>query len=91
MLYEVITLTELVRGQVPKVKVSYIPKLCHHCDEAPCMASCKVEAIYKREIAFVFVRYLLDNTVKGEEDIKEKFDIPVLGEIPDFACFKEKK
>lgn len=28
--------------------------------------------------------YLLDNTVKGEEDLKNRLDVPVLGEIPSF-------
>ncbi len=28
--------------------------------------------------------FLLDNTVKGEEDLKNRLDIPVLGEIPSF-------
>ena len=28
--------------------------------------------------------YLLDNTVKGEEDIRQRLDLPVLGEIPSF-------
>jgi len=50
-----IGLTELVRGQVPKVKVSYIPKMCHHCDDAPCIDSCKVEAIYKRDDGIVII------------------------------------
>ncbi len=50
-----IGLTELVRGQVPKVKVTYIPKLCHHCDEAPCMAECKAEAIYQRDDGMVII------------------------------------
>ena len=50
-----IGLTERVRGQVPKVKVTYIPKLCHHCDEAPCMADCKAEAIYKRDDGLVII------------------------------------
>lgn len=30
------------------------------------------------------VIYLLDNTVKGEEDLKARLDVPVLGEIPSF-------
>jgi Fe-S-cluster-containing dehydrogenase component len=34
-----IGLTELVRGQVPKVKLTYIPRMCQHCDDAPCMAA----------------------------------------------------
>jgi Fe-S-cluster-containing dehydrogenase component len=42
-------LTERVRGTVPKVKVAYRPHLCMHCDDAPCIESCKVEgALYKR-------------------------------------------
>lgn len=48
-------LNEEVRGQVPKVKISYIPTLCHHCDEAPCIAGCKSEAIYKREDGLVII------------------------------------
>lgn len=35
-------------------------------------------------VAIVLIRYLLDNTVKGEEDIKARLNVPVLGEIPDF-------
>lgn len=49
-------LTERVRGTVPKVKVSYRPHLCMHCDDAPCMAACKVEgALYKREDGLVII------------------------------------
>ena len=50
-----IGLTELVRGQVPKVKVTYIPKMCHHCDDAPCIEQCKAEAIYKRDDGLVII------------------------------------
>ena len=50
-----IGITEMVRGQVPKVKVTYIPKMCHHCDDAPCIAECKAEAIYKREDGLVII------------------------------------
>jgi len=48
-------LTEMVRGQVPQVKVTYIPKMCHHCDDAPCIADCKPEAIYQREDGLVII------------------------------------
>ena len=49
-------LTETVRGQVPRVKVAYVPILCNHCDNAPCMAACKVEGgIYKREDGLVII------------------------------------
>jgi len=48
-------ITELVRGQVPKVKVTYIPKLCHHCDDAPCISCCEPEAIYQRDDGLVII------------------------------------
>lgn len=49
-------LSENVRGQVPRVKVAYYPILCQHCDNAPCMAACKVKgAIYKREDGLVII------------------------------------
>lgn len=47
---------EFVRGTVPKVKVNYLPVLCMHCDNAPCMPSCPVEgAIYKRDDGLVII------------------------------------
>ena len=48
-------ITELVRGQVPQVKITYIPQLCHHCDDAPCIDECKAGAIYKREDGLVII------------------------------------
>ncbi|MDR1572944.1 MAG: 4Fe-4S dicluster domain-containing protein [Clostridiales Family XIII bacterium] len=49
-------LDEQVRGSVPKVKVTYRPHLCMHCDKAPCMESCPVRgAIYKRDDGLVIV------------------------------------
>lgn len=49
-------LTQEVRGSVPKVKVTYRPHLCMHCDNAPCMEACPVEgAIYKREDGLVII------------------------------------
>ena len=32
---------ERVRGSVPKVKISYTPNMCMHCDDAKCMDGCK--------------------------------------------------
>ncbi|MCF8024861.1 MAG: 4Fe-4S binding protein [Desulfobacteraceae bacterium] len=48
-------ITEMVRGQVPKVKITYLPKMCHHCDDAPCIASCDVGAIHKRDDGLVII------------------------------------
>jgi len=47
---------EYVRGNVPQVKMTYIPVLCQHCEDAPCMASCPVEgAIYKRDDGLIII------------------------------------
>ncbi len=35
--------------------------------------------------------FLLDNTVKGEEDVRRRLDIPVLGEIPSFAATRKEE
>lgn len=49
-------LTERVRGTVPKVKIAYRPHLCMHCDNAPCIAACKIEgALYKRDDGLVII------------------------------------
>ena len=48
-------LHEYIRGTVPKVKMHYVPRLCMHCDDAPCMPSCQVGAIYKREDGLVVI------------------------------------
>ena len=49
-------LNEFVRGTVPKVKMHYVPVMCQHCDNAPCIPACPVEgAIYKREDGLVII------------------------------------
>ena len=49
-------LQEHIRGTVPKVEMHYVPLLCQHCDEAPCIPACPVEgALYKREDGLVII------------------------------------
>jgi tetrathionate reductase subunit B len=49
-------LKELIRGQVPKVKITYLVQMCQHCDEAFCEKSCKVPgAIYRRDDGMVII------------------------------------
>lgn len=46
---------QTVRGTVPKVKVSYLPQLCMHCDDPKCITVCKPEAIYRRPDGLVII------------------------------------
>jgi Fe-S-cluster-containing dehydrogenase component len=49
-------MNETVRGTVPKVKVTYQPVLCMHCDSAPCISACPVKGgIYKRHDGLVII------------------------------------
>jgi len=49
-------LNEFIGGTMPKVKIHYIPVMCMHCDNAPCMSACPVEGvIYKRDDGLVII------------------------------------
>jgi Fe-S-cluster-containing dehydrogenase component len=43
------------RGEFPVMDVSYMPKPCMHCDEAPCIQSAQDDAVYKREDGIVII------------------------------------
>lgn len=47
--------TDHPRGTIPKVKIHYIPVLCNHCADAPCMAAAKNGAVYRREDGLVVI------------------------------------
>jgi Fe-S-cluster-containing dehydrogenase component len=49
-------LNEFIRGTFPKVKMHYVPVLCMHCDNAPCMSACPIDGvIYKRDDGLVII------------------------------------
>jgi tetrathionate reductase subunit B len=48
-------ITDMVRGTVPKVRVTYLHDICQHCDEAPCVPACTAHAIYKRDDGIVII------------------------------------
>jgi tetrathionate reductase subunit B len=50
-----IKIDEHVRGTIPKVKMAYVPILCMHCADAPCIKACPVEAIYQRPDGLVVI------------------------------------
>jgi Fe-S-cluster-containing dehydrogenase component len=53
------------RGRMPHVKVSYTPRLCNHCDNAPCIAAAP-DAVYKRDDGLVIID---PDKAKGNRDI----------------------
>lgn len=74
---------ERVRGQVPKVRISYVAHRCQHCDDAPCMKVAP-EAVYKRDDGLVIVdpdkaagkRELVDACPYGAIFWNEELEIP---------------
>jgi len=42
-------------GTYPHVKRVFLPTLCNHCNDAPCMKACPTRAIYRREDGIVLV------------------------------------
>src|SRR6202521_3441868 len=43
------------RGQAPMIAIAYVPTMCNHCDDAPCIKAAKNGAIKKREDGIVII------------------------------------
>ncbi|QGZ57537.1 oxidoreductase [Paraburkholderia acidiphila] len=52
---ETIRVERQVRGEGTLVDVTYIPKACNHCDDAPCVKAAPDGAIYKRPDGIVMI------------------------------------
>ena len=49
-------MNQFERGQIPQVKIAYIPVPCQHCADAPCILACPIEgAIYTRADGLVII------------------------------------
>lgn len=48
-------LKQFERGANSHVKVSYMPTMCNHCENAPCMAAAKDGAVYRRDDGLVII------------------------------------
>jgi len=75
---------EVERGEVPKVKVSYIPKLCMQCENPPCEKVARDGAVYRRKDGIVIIdpekskgqREILESCPYGSIFWNEELDIP---------------
>ena len=54
------------RGQFPLIDVAYLPVLCMHCDNAPCIGAAKNGAIYKRDDGIVMID---SDKARGQKDL----------------------
>lgn len=43
------------RGQVPMIDIAYVPVMCNHCDDPPCIKAAQGGAIRKREDGIVLI------------------------------------
>jgi|SRR5579871_3330379 len=55
-----------VRGATPMVDVTYVPVMCNHCDEAPCIKAAGDGSIHKREDGIVMIDPV---KAKGRRDL----------------------
>ncbi len=62
-----INILQKERGQVPMIDIAYVPTMCNHCDDAPCMAKAG-DAVKKREDGIILID---PEKAKGRKDLVE--------------------
>ena len=56
------------RGQAPMIDIAYVPTMCNHCDDAPCIKAAEDGAIAKREDGIVLIDPV---KAKGQKQLVE--------------------
>jgi Fe-S-cluster-containing dehydrogenase component len=56
------------RGEAPMIDIAYVPTLCNHCDDAPCIKAARDGAITKREDGIVLIDPV---KAKGQKQLVE--------------------
>ena len=62
----VVRIRRHVRGATPMVDASYVPVMCNHCDDAPCVKAAGDGSVYKREDGIVMIDPV---KAKGRRDL----------------------
>ena len=72
------------RGQIPMIDVAYLPTMCQHCDNAPCIKASKNNAIIKRPDGIVIIdpvkskgqKQIVDSCPYGSISWNDELEIP---------------
>ena len=52
-------------GKFPDLELNFLPKLCNHCENPPCVDSCPVDALQKRDDGIVILNQETCNLCKA--------------------------
>jgi Fe-S-cluster-containing dehydrogenase component len=63
-----INILQKERGQTPMIDIAYVPTMCNHCDDAPCIKAAPQGAIKKRKDGIVIID---PEKAKGQKQIVE--------------------
>jgi Fe-S-cluster-containing dehydrogenase component len=50
-----INILQKERGQLPMIDVAFVPTMCNHCDDPPCLKAARNDAVRKREDGIVLI------------------------------------
>ena len=63
-----INILQKERGQIPMIDIAYVPTMCNHCDDAPCIKAAPQGAIKKRKDGIVIIDPV---KAKGQKQLVE--------------------